>query len=123
VRNVSAPCFPHVVLGFAIMVHKSQGLTLDKEVLDISEKDFAVGLSMSRVKAIDGIMFSNGFGISRFTSKVKPSVIRRLPSLDKDRWALQVITDSRAIYSSLSLTPWSGDRVFGICLMCGSYIE
>jgi ATP-dependent exoDNAse (exonuclease V) alpha subunit len=36
--------FP-IVLAFAITVHKSQGLTLDKAVLDLGEKDFVVGLS------------------------------------------------------------------------------
>jgi len=82
-----------IVLAFAITVHKSQGLTLDKAVLDISEKDFAVGLSyvaVSRLKTIDGIMFKKDFGMSRF--QVQPSIIRRLRNLDKEKRAQQVVT-------------------------------
>ena len=55
--------FP-VVLAFAITVHKSQGLTLDKAVLDISGKDHTPGLTyvaISRVKKLSGLLFEKGF--------------------------------------------------------------
>ena len=83
--------FP-IVLAFAITVHKAQGLTLGKVVLDFSEKDFAVGLSyvaVSRVKSIDGIMFKSDFGMARF--QARSSVTRRLRNLDKEKRALQAI--------------------------------
>ena len=55
-------------LAWAITVHKSQGLTLDKAVIDLGEVDFTPGLSfvaMSRVKKISGLSFKTPFPISR----------------------------------------------------------
>lgn len=49
-------------------VHKSQGLTLDKAVIDLGEVDFTPGLSfvaMSRVKNISGLLFKSSFPLSR----------------------------------------------------------
>jgi ATP-dependent exoDNAse (exonuclease V) alpha subunit len=51
--------FP-LTLAWAITIHQSQGLTLQKAVIDLGAKDFAPGLSfvvISRVKSIDGIAF------------------------------------------------------------------
>lgn len=59
--------FPLLVC-YAITVHKSQGITLDKVVYDISEPEFASGLSyvaVSRVKTLDGLMFESPFDRSR----------------------------------------------------------
>ena len=47
-------------LAWAITVHKSQGLTLEKAVIDIGKKEFAAGLSfvaMSRVRTLENIIF------------------------------------------------------------------
>ena len=47
-------------LAWAITVHKSQGLTLEKAIIDIGKKEFAAGLSfvaMSRVRALENIIF------------------------------------------------------------------
>jgi ATP-dependent DNA helicase PIF1 len=55
-------------LAWAITVHKSQGLTLDKAVIDLGEVDFTPGLSfvaMSRVKRLSGLLFKSPFPISR----------------------------------------------------------
>ncbi|KAG9518372.1 hypothetical protein KCU93_g8448, partial [Aureobasidium melanogenum] len=46
-------------LGWATTVHRSQGLTLDKVVLDISQRQFASGLlytALSRVKTLNGLL-------------------------------------------------------------------
>jgi ATP-dependent exoDNAse (exonuclease V) alpha subunit len=59
--------FP-IRLAWAITVHKSQGLTLDKVVIDLGEKDFSTGLSfvgMSRVKKLSGLLFKTSFFIGR----------------------------------------------------------
>jgi ATP-dependent exoDNAse (exonuclease V) alpha subunit len=84
--------FP-VVLAYAITVHKSQGLTLDRAVLDISKKDFAVGLTymvISRVRTVDSLMIDQEFHIRRFEQS--DSILRRMRSDDKTRRAAQVVT-------------------------------
>lgn len=58
--------FP-LTVAYAITVHKSQGATLDKAVLDISDKDFQPGLNyvaVNRVKAIQGVIFDTSFDLS-----------------------------------------------------------
>ncbi|GBC31310.2 ATP-dependent DNA helicase PIF1-like [Rhizophagus irregularis DAOM 181602=DAOM 197198] len=47
-------------LAWAITVHKSQGLTLTKAVIDLGRKEFAAGLSfvaISHVRSLDDILF------------------------------------------------------------------
>lgn len=59
--------FP-LLVSYAITVHKSQGITLDKVVCDISAPEFASGLSyvaVSRVKTLGGLMFEKPFDRSR----------------------------------------------------------
>ena len=49
-----------VCLAWAITVHKSQGLTLPKAVIDLGKKEYAAGLSfvaISRVGALKNILF------------------------------------------------------------------
>ena len=46
-------------LAWAITVHKSQGLTLPKAVIDLEKKEFAAGLSfvaIFRVRSLDDIL-------------------------------------------------------------------
>jgi ATP-dependent exoDNAse (exonuclease V) alpha subunit len=59
--------FP-LLVSYAITVHKSQGITLDKVVCDISAPEFASGLSyvaVSRVKTLGGLVFENPFDRNR----------------------------------------------------------
>jgi hypothetical protein len=62
-------------LAYAITVHKSQGLTLLRVVLNIDQKEHCLGLTyvaISRVKALNGLMFESSFDYSRFTSLDTP---------------------------------------------------
>jgi len=71
--------FP-LVVSYAITVHKSQDVTLDKVVCDISGAEFASGLryvAVSRVSKLQGLMFDVPFDRGR--------VCRDPPSRAKDR--------------------------------------
>jgi ATP-dependent DNA helicase PIF1 len=57
-------------LAYAITVHKSQGLTLSKAVLNLNRREHCLGLSfvaVSRVKALNGVLFKRPFDFERFT--------------------------------------------------------
>ena len=59
-------------LAYAITVHKSQGLTLLRAVLNLNQKEHCLGLSyvaVSQVKALDSILFEVPFDYERFTGK------------------------------------------------------
>jgi ATP-dependent DNA helicase PIF1 len=56
-------------LAYAITVHKSQGLTLPKAVLNLNQREHCLGLSyvaVSRVKALNGVLFEGPFDFERF---------------------------------------------------------
>lgn len=51
-------------LAYAVTIHKSQGVTLDKVIINIGEREFNRGLTfvaVSRSKRLDGIAFRPGF--------------------------------------------------------------
>jgi ATP-dependent exoDNAse (exonuclease V) alpha subunit len=53
-----------LTLAWAITIHKSQGLTLNKVVINLHEKDFSPGLSfvaISCVKSLQGLAFRTHF--------------------------------------------------------------
>ncbi|EEQ31187.1 ATP-dependent DNA helicase PIF1 [Microsporum canis CBS 113480] len=57
--------------AYAITIHKSQGMTLNKAVIDVNYPEYAPGLkyvSISRVKSLSGIMFDTEFDMSVFSS-------------------------------------------------------
>ncbi|KAH0385989.1 hypothetical protein KCU92_g2920, partial [Aureobasidium melanogenum] len=61
--------FP-LFLAWAATVHKAQGLTLDKVVLDIADSEFAPGLiytAISRVRKLANLLFEQPFGLNRLT--------------------------------------------------------
>ena len=57
-----------LVLGWAMTIHKSQGLTLSHVVLDLGENEMNVGMSCvgySRAKSYKGLAFTNSFPWAR----------------------------------------------------------
>jgi hypothetical protein len=61
-------CFLNCVTN-AVRVHKSQGTSLARPILNFNESESVLGLSyvtVSRVKALGGLMFESAFDLSRF---------------------------------------------------------
>ena len=70
-------------LAYAITVHKSQGLTHQKAVLNLNCREHCLGLSyvaVSRVKRLDGVLFEGPFDFEVF--KPVDSVLSRDRELD-----------------------------------------
>lgn len=58
-------------VAHALTIHKSQGLTLDRAVVDIRDKEMSVGLTyvaLSRVRTIEDIMIFKAFDYGRLAS-------------------------------------------------------
>ena len=61
-------------LAWAVTIHKSQGLTLDKLVIDIGKKDFSSGLTYiacSRVRHLKDLLFIAPFSFQRLSNLSK----------------------------------------------------
>jgi hypothetical protein len=84
--TLSRTQFP-LVLVYVISVHKSQGISIDRAVLSISRKaDCAPGITyvaLSRVKTLEGILFTEQFDISWF--KTKPTKTTQMRAEDEQR--------------------------------------
>jgi ATP-dependent DNA helicase PIF1 len=66
-KSCSRTQFP-ITLAWAITIHKSQGMTLDKAVADIGEKEFSAGLTyvaLSRMKNLAGLAIDPPFSFDR----------------------------------------------------------
>ena len=58
-------------LAWAVTIHKSQGLTLDKVVIDIGQREFSSGLSFvacSRVRHLQDLLFNTPFPYQRLAN-------------------------------------------------------
>ena len=61
-------------LAWAITIHKAQGLTLDKVVIDVGKKEFSAGLTFvacSRVRRLSDLVFNPTFDYQRAASLAK----------------------------------------------------
>ena len=84
--------FP-LVLAFTITIHKSQGLILNKVVMNISLSDFQSGLiyvAISRVRNIREFIFDHPFNINRFKNKITD--VQRERRADKNKRSRQYIS-------------------------------
>lgn len=61
-------------LAFAITMHKSQGMTLDKAIVNLGEREFSRGLTfvaLSQVRTIEGLAIKPGFDLQRLMALSK----------------------------------------------------
>jgi ATP-dependent DNA helicase PIF1 len=82
-------------LAWAVTVHKSQGLTLDKAVIDLHERDFSPGLAyvaISRVKKLSGLLLKP-FGHSRLQKPNETPGMRYLIDDNIRRASLEMETN------------------------------
>ena len=73
-----------LMMAWGITIHKSQGLTLEKVVVELGEKDFSAGLSfvaISRVKTLQGLAFCTRFDHAHLK---KPKETDSMLMLNKD---------------------------------------
>ena len=57
-----------LMMAWGITIHKSQGLTLEKVVVELGDKDFSAGLTfvaISQVKTLQGLAFCTRFDHAR----------------------------------------------------------
>jgi ATP-dependent DNA helicase PIF1 len=82
-----------LTIAWAITIHKAQGITADKIVTNIVEKDHVIGLTyvaVSRVKKLTGLLFEEPFDYSRFRS-IRASKTETMRLADYARRSLQHI--------------------------------
>ena len=67
-------------LSWAVTIHKSQGLTLDKVVIDVSKKEFSSGLTFvacSRVRRLSDLLFVPPFPFQRVANLSKSNRLKQ----------------------------------------------
>ncbi|CAB4431125.1 unnamed protein product [Rhizophagus irregularis] len=83
-----------VRLAWAITVHKSQGLTLNKAIIDLGDKEFTAGLSfvaVSRVRALEDLLF-------------KPFSFERLQRIKDGKRLLERVDEEKCLVSMIPET-------------------
>ena len=105
-------------LAWAVTIHKSQGLTLDKVVIDVGNKEFSSGLTYvacSRVRHLKDLLFTSPFPYDRLSNLSKSL---RLQDRLKEDSRLQTIHLSSSLSPSLlhslvdPITPLPPDQSF-----------
>lgn len=82
-------------LAWAVTIHKSQGLTLDKIVVDIGKKEFCAGLTfvaISRVRRMTDLLLSPPFAFQQLGNLLKSGRMVEQKQEDKHLLALQAAT-------------------------------
>jgi ATP-dependent DNA helicase PIF1 len=75
-----------ITIAYAITVHKAQGMTVQKTVLNVTNRDFAPDLNyvaISRVKTLDGILFKEAFDYERFHSRMSDTMKMRIADVKR----------------------------------------
>ena len=84
-------------LAWAVTIHKSQGLTLNKVVIDIGKKEFSCGLTFvacSRVRHITDLLFTPPFTFQRLSSLSNSQRLRERQLEDQRLLSMQPASTS-----------------------------
>ena len=79
-------------LAWAVTIHKSQGLTLDKAVIDVGKRDFSTGLifvACSRVRQLQDLLFTPPFTFQRLAALSNSRRLEERQEEDKRLQSLQ----------------------------------
>jgi ATP-dependent DNA helicase PIF1 len=87
-------------LSWAVTIHKSQGLTLDKATIDIGKKEFCAGLTfvaISRVRRLTDIMLSPPFTLQRVKNLSKSRRMEERKTEEERLHTLEMNTFHRSV--------------------------
>ena len=107
--------------AWAVTIHKSQGLTLDKAVIDIGKKEFSTGLTFvacSRVRQLSDLLFMPPFSFQRVANLSKSARLKgrlledaRLHQMSavayKGNWSSSTLSPQQQVPCQLPPTPLS----------------
>lgn len=68
-------------MAWGITIHKSQGLTLERAVIELGPTDFSAGLTfvaISRVKSLKGLAFCSRFDLARLQKPTESEMMKML---------------------------------------------
>ena len=102
-------------LAWAITIHKSQGLTFDKMVLDLSRGVFSSGqlyVALSRVKSLDGLSLTAP--VSPNHVHLNPEIMAFANTFNDEALIAEELKDGSAIYPHLRKKHW--DEAALVCL-------
>ena len=94
-------------LAWAVTIHKAQGLTLDKVVVDVGKKEFSTGLTFvacSRVRYLSDLAFVQPFDYQRLSNLANS---RRLIDRRLEDTRLRLIEDAAFPCSTITASPLS----------------
>ena len=96
-------------LAWAVTIHKSQGLTLDKVVIDVGKREFSSGLTFvacSRVRQLKDLLFTPPFPFQRLANLANSQRLRERQEEDVRLLSLRVLPPTdHSIPSSSSAQP------------------